>query len=262
MSRVPPCTGLGRQCRELDVTLVIADLSEDGPAFHDDMATWLTGHRQRLTFGEPFVEGAHLLVDATLHVGCRYYGRTGGQADSGAKCRAHGFAGPAPTATAPAVADPKLGGDRFEAIDGLHRTVVTLPPKPAPKRSLPTLQFANPCAGAPCRTSDGARGGACCRDLVLDVAMPDVGSLDEALLRNRERPFISKVHRSSDTIMEAEVISACGYLEGDSVSCALHSRVRPDGRTAKPKICFDWPAEGPDYAYHPGCRLIPTRKRS
>ena len=255
MTRVPPCQALGRQCRELDVTLCIADLDEDDAAFHDEMGTWLLGHRQRITFGAPFAEGDHLLVDATLHVGCRYLRRTGGQSDGRAMCLAHGFEGPIPSATVPGVRDPKLGDGRFEIVDGRTMKELALAEAPLKRKSLPVLNE-NPCAGAPCRTADGVKGGACCRDLVLDVAIPDTGEAEEALLRARERPYISKVHRADEMTMECEIISACGYLEQDGVGCALHSRVRANGRSAKPAICFDWPVTGPDYVHHPGCRLV------
>ena len=100
------------------------------------------------------------------------------------------------------------------------------------------------------------KGGACCRDLVLDVIIPDTGEPEEALLRARERPYLSKVNRTDEMTLECEIISACGYLETDGVGCALHTRIRADGRPAKPKVCFDWPVTGPDYVHHPGCRLV------
>jgi hypothetical protein len=138
-------------------------------------------------------------------------------------------------------------------------TALDLAKVPEPRRALPVYS-GNPCAGAPCRTADGTKGGACCRDLVLDVVLP-IGEPEEALLRSRTRPFLSKVHRASPEFVECEIISACGYLQQDGVGCALHDRIRPDGSRAKPTICFDWPASGPDYVYHPGCRLIPEARR-
>jgi hypothetical protein len=245
---------VGRQCRELDVTLRIADLGEDDARFHDEMGTWLLGHTERITFGTPFVEGGQLLVDATLHVGCRYLTTTNGAAQ--VTCAAHGFSGALPASAAPARINPKLGQDRFRVMHERQMTTLQLPERPAPARSLPTLEPANPCAGAPCRTADGVQGGACCRDLVLDVVLPDVGEPAEALLHSRQAPFLSRVERESPEIVELEIISACGYLEEDGVGCALHDRLRPDGGAAKPQICYAWPDLDPGETTHHGCRLV------
>jgi hypothetical protein len=121
------------------------------------------------------------------------------------------------------------------------------------------LHGANPCAEAPCRTADHTRGAACCRDLTLEIMAQadDARSAHlEALLRARRSPYLCKTERVSPRIIECEVISACGYLEQDGVSCALHHRLRPDGRPAKPEVCSAWPDLGPDDAGHPGCVLI------
>jgi hypothetical protein len=122
------------------------------------------------------------------------------------------------------------------------------------------IQGENPCAGAPCRTADHRRGAACCRDLSIDVVAPPGADLDEALLRSRRSPYLCKVTRSEPAILACEVISACGYLGDDELSCVLHGRVRPDGAPAKPSICSEWPNPGPDDATHPGCRLVPAGK--
>jgi hypothetical protein len=133
----------------------------------------------------------------------------------------------------------------------------------APPRALPVLDAANPCVGAPCRTADHTRGAACCRDLTLEVVAPadDARSAHlEALLLARRSPYLCKTERVSQRIIECEVISACGYLEQDGISCALHHHLRPDGKPAKPEVCSAWPDLGPDDVGHPGCVLINGRE--
>ena len=140
-----------------------------------------------------------------------------------------------------------------------HSRRMALRRRPSPPRPLPVLGGANPCAGAPCRTADNTRGAACCRDLTLEVVAPaeDPASNHlEALLLARRSPYLCKTERVSREIVECEVISACGYLEGDGISCALHRLTRPDGNPAKPDVCSGWPDLGPDDVGHPGCRLI------
>ncbi len=72
MPSPPPCTRLGRQCRELDVTLRIANLTEDSATLQDAAATWLLGHTEHVTFGRPYVTDNELLVEATVHVPCKH----------------------------------------------------------------------------------------------------------------------------------------------------------------------------------------------
>jgi hypothetical protein len=125
---------------------------------------------------------------------------------------------------------------------------------------LPTLSAENPCAGAPCRTADHRRGAACCRDLTIEVVIEDDPDETQARLRSRRPPYLCKVELGSEDIFECEVISACGYLAAEDLSCTLHGSVRPSGATAKPSVCSDWPDRDPESAYHPGCRLVtPTR---
>jgi hypothetical protein len=136
---------------------------------------------------------------------------------------------------------------------------MTLRRRPAAPRALPVLDAGNPCIGAPCRTADHARGAACCRDLTLEIVAPadDARSAHlEALLLARRSPYLCKTGRVSERIIECEVISACGYLEQDGISCALHHHLRPDGKPAKPEVCSAWPDLGPDDVGHPGCVLI------
>ena len=63
-----------------------------------------------------------------------------------------------------------------------------------------------------------------------------------------------------DFSIEAEMISACGYLGEDGVACSLHGRHRADGRTAKPDLCFEWPPKG--QGLHPGCVFSRRPKRN
>jgi hypothetical protein len=263
---LPACRALGRQCHELDLTLRVADISEDGPDFHDAIATWLLGHTERIAFGELYVEGDWLLVDVTVSVPCRYLAAgeparvpdgTPGNGRPAARCRAHGFSGPLPPRPAHARPVFQHGAGQFTIVQRRRATRVPLPAAPARGGALPVLANGpNPCAGAPCRTADNRKGAACCRDLTLEVVSPPGETEVEALLRSRRSPFLCKVHREEPAIIECEVISACGYLADDQVSCSLHGRTRPGGGPAKPQVCSDWPDLGPDDTGHPGCRLV------
>ena len=74
-------------------------------------------------------------------------------------------------------------------------------------------------------------------------------------MRSRKKPYVCKVKREDEDILECEVISACGYLNaGDGVTCTLHGRIRPNGEPAKPYLCTEWPDElDDDETGHPGC---------
>src|SRR5262245_56425950 len=87
-STPPPCRGLGAQCRALSVVLRIAQLDEDDNAFHDAAGTWLMGHTERITFGEPYVEEQRLLVDAELDVPCRHL-KYNSPDSNAVRCAAH-----------------------------------------------------------------------------------------------------------------------------------------------------------------------------
>jgi hypothetical protein len=131
---------------------------------------------------------------------------------------------------------------------------------PLPPRSLPILNATmgdNPCATAPCRTADNTRKAACCRDLQIEIMCTRAQHRLEALVRSRRSPYLCKIERAGDYSLEVEMISACGYLEADGVSCSLHGRHRPDGRTAKPDLCFEWPPK--NQGLHPGCVFGPRR---
>jgi hypothetical protein len=265
MPEPPPCTALGQQCRELDLTLRIADLTEDSESLQDAAATWLLGHTAHMTFGRPYLRDTELLVDVTVHVPCKHL--RGGAPANGqrptARCGIHGFAGTLPRSTRPVhPSSPRRANGRFRVFYKGRERTLQLTMKRASRRALPVLSNGhNPCAGAPCRTADNTRGAACCRDLTLDVVIPKgTHRRLELLLRNRKPPYLCKVSRSNATTVECEVISACAYLDpADDVSCSLHDRLLPNGRPAKPSICREWPDPGEAEVTHPGCRLAKCR---
>jgi hypothetical protein len=240
----PPCTGLGAHCQRLKVTLRIGSLDEGRDSL-DHEATWLLGHTEHISFGDVWEGDGDLYVDAELHVPCRYLLIQSGRA----RCRAHGFEGPVPRGARPAVQARRLGGDRFRVVDNMRLVDRRLPPPP---RTLPLLDTGeNPCATAPCTTADHRRGSACCRDLQIEI-MCDAGDTRlEMLVRARKSPYLCKVTRPGKFSIEAEMISACGFLDDAGVNCTLHGRMRADGRTAKPDLCSEWPPKGK--GLHPGC---------
>jgi hypothetical protein len=257
----PPCTRLGRHCRELTVTVRIADLDDDSQTLRDAAATWLLAHTERITMGKPYIEGDELLVDATVHVQCKYLTTVGAAPDgrrAPVRCAAHGFRGRMPSSTQQSPEERaalRRGNGAFSVVYRGRQRVLDLPVKRAARRALPVVQNHNPCIDAPCRTGDNKQGAACCRDLTLEIALPESATRMEALLKARKSPYLCKVTREGDDTVEAEVISACGYLERDGITCGLHDRTLPNGRLAKPSICMEWPDLGPDDEGHPGCRL-------
>jgi hypothetical protein len=258
----PPCTALGPQCRALRLTVRVSDLEEDDPASQDALATWLLGHTERITFGRPFVEHGQRLVHVVVRVGCKYLqerGRTG-EREGGreCRCRAHGFMGVVRPLEPHRRPELRHGGDRFTVVQDGRVRALALPPTTPPRRSLPVVHHgANPCATARCRTAENTVGAACCRDLTLDVVVPLGDDATEALLRSRRSPYLCKVKRADETIVECEVISACGYLMEDGIHCGLHGRVRPDSEPAKPGLCSDWPDfDDEEYSGHPGCVFL------
>ncbi len=253
----PPCRRLGSQCRSLPVTLRVGSL-EDGTDSLDHEATWLLGHTRQISFGELWEDGGDLYVDAVLHVGCRHLRRDG----AGARCSLYGYRGPLPRERRRADQPRRLSGPRFLIVEDRRQVVRTLPmePKPAAPRSLPVLAEANPCASAPCRTADHTRGAACCRDLQIEIMCTRRERRLEALVRSRRSPYLCKVDRAGDYSLEAEMISACGYLENDGVACSLHGRCREDGRPAKPDVCSEWPPK--NQGLHPGCVFTPGARRA
>ncbi|MDX2193872.1 MAG: hypothetical protein NW201_10995 [Gemmatimonadales bacterium] len=256
----PPCTALGAQCRALRVTLRVSSLEEQGESA-DHEATWLLGHTERITFLELWADEEDLYAEAVLHVPCRHLKEAG---DGGARCAAHGFTGPAPREPRRRPQPRQLGGDRFTVVEQARMATLTLP---HPKRRLPVLANGaaggeNPCATAPCRTSDHTVGAACCRDLQVEVMCTKRERKLEALLRHRQAPYLCKVSRGGDWSVDAEMISACTYLEPGTANCTLHGRVRPDGRSAKPDLCWTWPDDlGKDEVTHTGCVFARTRRK-
>ena len=138
-------------------------------------------------------------------------------------------------------------------VDGGVVRAVRLSPEPA-QAGLPVLST-NPCATARCRTADNQVGAACCRDLQLTILADPLDFDLESLVRARRSPLLCKVDREPDGALGVELISACGHLN-DANLCSLHGRLRPDGRSAKPDLCFDWPEPGDNY--HPGCAFRPA----
>jgi hypothetical protein len=253
----PPCTRLGAQCRSLKVTLRIGALDE-GMASLDHESTWLLGHTQNITFLDLWSDGGELYVDAVLHVPCRFLQESGATAT----CSAHGYQGATPARPWRVPQPRQLGRDRFLVVDRMRMAERRFAPPPAPRapRPLPVLGGSNPCEGAPCRTADNKQGAACCRDLQVEIMCTRRQSRLEALVRSRRSPYLCKVTRPGDFSIEAEMISACAYLELDGVACTLHGRKRADGRSAKPDLCYDWPPK--DQGLHPGCVFRkPERRR-
>jgi len=249
MPTPPPCLDLGAQCRSLPVTLRIGALSE-GQESLDHEATWLLGHTEQIDFSNLRPEDGDLLVDAVLHLRCRHL-----KAEKGRdRCAAHGFARPAAAPESRVRQLRRLGNDRFGLVEGLQWVEQRFESPMAHPHALPVLIGDNPCATAPCRTADHVRGAACCRDLQVEILCPTDGPL-EALVRARQSPYLCKIKRTGDRSLEAEMISACGYL-ADAVTCSLHGRRRADGRPAKPDLCSDWPLKGE--GLHPGCAFGPV----
>jgi hypothetical protein len=217
---------------------------EEGTTSLDHETTWLLGHTQHITFAEIWEDEGELYVDATLHVPCRYLRRNG----SNAECRAHGFCGPTPRGPTRVEQPRRLARDRFLIVENRRTAVRSLPPQ---RSSLPILSGDNPCALAPCRTADHTRGAACCRDLQIEIMCTRRQRRLEALVRSRQSPYLCKVDRAGDFSIEAEMISACGFLDDDGIGCVLHGRFRADGRPAKPDLCSDWPEK--KQGLHPGC---------
>jgi hypothetical protein len=234
---------MGPQCRSLKVILRIGCF-EDGPASLDHEATWLLGHTERVDFGEPWDDGEDLFVDAVIHVPCRYLKEAG----TSATCGMYGYHGKSrPPARRPAQIR-QVRNDRFRVVEmGRFRDRDLL----LPKRSLPVLAGPNPCATAPCRTSDHRRRAACCRDMEIEIMCEERQTRLESLIWSRKSPYLCKIERAGKFSIEAELISACDYLGEDGVACTLHGRVRPDGRPAKPDLCSEWPPKGK--GLHPGC---------
>lgn len=255
----PPCTVLGPQCREIPVTLRIGVYGPE-PTSLDHEATWVMGHTAQIDFGALHRSGDDLMVEAVLRVRCRYL-KNGAEAGQ-VRCSAHGYLGALPPA-APRPEQPRrLGGDEFNVVTAGELAPLRLP---LPPRRLPVLEIreedVNPCSFAPCKTADHTVGSACCRDMQLEIMCAQAETTLEALVRSRQSPYLCKVQRESALALEVEMISACRYLDDNGDNCALHGRTRPDGRTAKPDLCSQWPDD--EKGLHPGCLWYtpPVRKK-
>jgi hypothetical protein len=224
---------------------------EEGTASLDHETTWLLGHTEHISFYDIWEDEGELYVDAMLHVPCRFLHRDGATA----QCRAHGFTGPTPRGPYQRDQPRRLNGDRFLIVENRRTAVRVLRP---PRRSLPVLDASNPCALASCRTADHTRGAACCRDLQIEIMCNRRQRRLEALVRSRRSPYLCKVERAGEFSLEAEIISACGFLDDDGIGCSLHGRSRADGRPAKPDLCSDWPEK--KQGLHPGCVFAGRRR--
>jgi hypothetical protein len=217
----------------------------------DHEATWLLGHTERISFGPLWRHRDDLYCRATLHVPCKHLDASG----AAALCTAHGFRGTLPPDQHRRQAR-QLGADRFRVVER-GRMVEQALPMPAPSRRSLAVLAHNPCSDAPCQTADHTRGAACCRDLQIEIMCDRTWIRQELLVRSRQSPYLCKVVRERDEALEAEMISACGFLGEDGVDCTLHGRRRPDGSKAKPNLCHRWPKPTEDETLHPGCVFAP-----
>ena len=247
MVNPPPCRQVGSQCHGLEVTLRCARL-DGGPESADHEATWLLGHTERIDFGPLTLHGSELRSAAYIAVPCRFAEFSGPTV----QCHAHGFAGRAGPAERP-TAQRQLGGSRFAVVQRGRLEPTNLRDA---RGGLPVLAGDNPCATARCRTADHQIGAACCRDLQIEILCGPEDTMLESLVRSRKSPYLCKVAREGPDSLGVEVISRCAFLGQDGVSCSLHGRDRPDGRSAKPDLCFDWPKPGD--VYHSGCVFRPA----
>lgn len=234
---------MGPQCRSLRVTLRIGTF-ENGPASLDHEATWLLGHTERVDFGAPWDDGEDLFVDAVLHVPCRFLR----ESREGASCAMYGYQQKRPHPLSRPSQPRRIREDRFRVVEMARQRERILA---FPKRSLPVIAGPNPCATAPCQTSDHRHRAACCRDMEIEIMCTEREAKLESWIRTRKSPYLCKIERAGKFSIEAELISACDYLGADGVACTLHGRVRSDGRPAKPDLCSEWPHEGK--GLHPGC---------
>ncbi len=99
-------------------------------------------------------------------------------------------------------------------------------------------------------------------NVCADKLTKEGANLIRLLVENRRLSVLPEIARQFEALkaeaektIEAEVISACGFLAEDGIACSLHGRVRADGRPAKPDLCSDWPPK--DKGLHPGCVFAP-----
>ncbi len=247
----PPCRTLGPACRALRLTVRVSAL--EGTEDHD--ATWFAGHTERIDFGRTFEKDDELWCEVRVHVPCRHLQDQAGS--SRVHCHAHGYEGTVQRPKRPPQ-PRRLGNDTFRLFEQRQLVDRHIPPPTPHRRALPVAPDANPCATADCRTSDHTRGGACCRDIQVDIRCDADDTFLEALLRNRKAPYLCKVERAGDDgLVNAEIISACAFLQEDRRHCDLHGRQRADGRPAKPEMCSHWPEKRT--GLHPGCAFRSRR---
>lgn len=273
MPKPPECRSLGQHCREVKLTIRISDVTDESNALQDASVTWITGHVERITFGKAYLVDDEIRVDATVHVPCKHLRTLGGKpaiapnglpvpdsngAGPEVRCAIHGFRGAVPRSTQQRGNDRaavRLRDGRFAIYYKRRHRAMDLRLKRGARRAPPAMRSKNPCATAPCYTGDNRRSAACCRDFDLELMLPKTHVYHEALFRARVSPYVCKVTRKDEETVECQVISACGYLDDDGVTCVLHDRILPNGRRAKPSLCYEWPKLEKDETGHGGCRL-------
>ena len=223
-------------------------LSTTDPAPADHESTWLMGHTERITFlSDLWEDDGDLYVAAELQVPCRFLAEAG----DGRRRTARRTDSPARPRQNDPKAPRRLDKDRFRIVDGGHLVSRNCRRRLQRHENPALVQNVNPCATAACRTADNRRGAACCRDLQIEIMCTGRERRLEALIRARRSPLLCKISRESPFSLSAEMISACGFLLEDGISCGLHGRTRSDGRPAKPDLCSQWPEGGE--IMHPGC---------
>ena len=254
-----PAAASGSQCQSIRVTL--RDRRAGGrPDSLDHEATWLLGHTAQIDFLELWEGEGDLYVDAVAPrplslsapggrpgpmPGARLRGARapGARGASRSRCSSAATASWSSTdcrnAVLRASASPRARCRCSRTAPVARATT----PAPRPRAAPPTTP-AKPPAAVTCRSRSCAPGpSADWRRWCVRAA----------------RRISARSSGPATTSLEVEMISACGYLEGDGVSCSLHGRHRADGRTAKPDLCFEWPPK--NRGLHPGCVFAPRRRR-
>ena len=235
----PPCRSLGSQCRGIPVILRVGALEEGTPPWimRPPGSSGIPSTSPSMTSGR--TRGSYTWTQCST-----FLAATCKPTETAPAAPPTGSRGPTPRGPAkpeqPRRWAGTVRGGGEPADDG-----------PAPSRRQPAAFRswpANPCALAACRTADNPRGAACCRDLQIEIMCTKRQRRLEALVRSRRSPYLCKVERAGDFSIEAEIISACGYLDDDGIGCTLHGRRRADGRPAKPDLCSEWPQKK-----HRGC---------
>ena len=254
-SNPPKCSRMGSHCQRLTVTVRVSSY-EESPSELDHEATWHLGHTERMTFGVPWKDDGDLYCDTVIHVPCRFLQNDGNGISI---CKAYGWRKRLRGTPHPGASQKlRKGESLFKIVQGGKPSWQQLKTTLPERRSLPIVNDVNPCATASCKTSDRQSRAACCRDMQIEIMCTKRELKLESLLRTRKAPYLCKVVRDGDHSVDAEIISACGYLGEDGVACSLHGRVRRDGRPAKPELCSHWPPKRQEL--HPGC-VFAAQKR-